>query len=110
MAFKVSGLPLFTAARMPMTHSRVVLVRTASTSNLPGPATELQLAGSPIDNFVFFVPPQRTIGHFITVLSYNGKVTFGMTSDEVRMLSYQLQQTHWGFFPCRGWYRTLEPS
>jgi len=55
---------------------------TASMSNMPGPAQPLQLAGRPIEKLVFFVPPSRTIGHFLTILSYNGRVMFGLASDQ----------------------------
>jgi len=53
-----------------------------SMSNLPGPTKHLQFSGNPISKFIFFVPPSRTLGHFISMLSYNGRVMFGITSDQ----------------------------
>jgi|TARA_B110000977_G_C10582860_1_gene301144 hypothetical protein len=38
------------------------------------------MLGVPIDNMFFFVPPLGTIGHFSTMVSYNGKVTVGFCS------------------------------
>jgi len=52
-----------------------------SMSNLPGPSTALHFSGNLITKFLFFVPPSSTLGHFVSILSYNGKVMFGMSSD-----------------------------
>jgi len=51
-------------------------------SNLPGPTKPLQLSGNTISKFIFFVPPSRTLGNFISMLSYNGRVMFGISSDQ----------------------------
>jgi len=52
-----------------------------SFSNLPGPTKALQFSGNNVTKFLFFVPPSRTLGSFISILSYNGRVMFGMSTD-----------------------------
>jgi WS/DGAT/MGAT family acyltransferase len=51
-------------------------------TNVPGPRQQLYFAGSPIHNFMFWVPRSANIGLGISILSYNGKVTLGIASDE----------------------------
>ena len=53
---------------------------TCSASTLPGPPRPCSMLGVPIDNMFFFVPPLGTIGHFSTMVSYNGRVTVGFCS------------------------------
>eukprot|EP00455_Lapot_gusevi_P053217 TRINITY_DN825_c0_g1_i1.p1 TRINITY_DN825_c0_g1~~TRINITY_DN825_c0_g1_i1.p1 ORF type:complete len:477 (+),score=126.02 TRINITY_DN825_c0_g1_i1:88-1518(+) len=54
---------------------------TVSMSNVPGPQEYLAFGGNPIQQFLFMVPAQRTLGHFVCIMSYNGGVTFGLNSD-----------------------------
>ncbi len=54
-------------------------------TNVPGPREQLYFAGSPIHNFMFWVPRSGNIGLGISILSYNGKVTVGIASDEKLM-------------------------
>mmetsp|Transcript_65891 Transcript_65891/g.129884 ORF Transcript_65891/g.129884 Transcript_65891/m.129884 type:complete len:125 (+) Transcript_65891:2-376(+) len=49
-----------------------------STSNVPGPSFDTAWCGAPIDQMVFFVPPQGRISIFLTVITYAGKVTVGI--------------------------------
>jgi len=67
---------------------------TLSLSNLPGPQFGIHFAGAELDNMVFFVPPTRTIGHFMTILSYNGFCTFGCASDS-RLIPEPLRVVQW---------------
>jgi len=34
-----------------------------------------------INKFIFFVPQTKTLGTFISMLSYNGRVMFGISTD-----------------------------
>jgi diacylglycerol O-acyltransferase len=51
-------------------------------TNVPGPRQPLYFAGQKIKNFMFWVPRSGKIGLGISILSYNGKVTVGIASDE----------------------------
>jgi len=51
-------------------------------TNVPGPRQPLYFAGSKIDNMMFWVPRSGAIGLGISILSYDGKVTVGIASDE----------------------------
>jgi diacylglycerol O-acyltransferase len=59
---------------------------TAVLTNVPGPQQPLYLAGSQMKEMMFWVPQNGNIGLGISILSYNGKVFFGMISDH-RLLS-----------------------
>lgn len=54
-------------------------------TNVPGPRQPLYFAGSKINNFMFWVPRSGKIGLGISILSYDGKVTVGIASDESLM-------------------------
>lgn len=54
---------------------------TAVATNVPGPQQQLYLAGSPIREQMFWVPQTGSIGIGLSILSYNGKVHFGMIVD-----------------------------
>lgn len=54
---------------------------TAVVSNVPGPRDPLSLAGQTIDSLMFWVPQSGRLGLGISVLSYAGKVQFGVASD-----------------------------
>ena len=51
-------------------------------TNVPGPRQPLYYAGQEVKNFMFWVPRSGKIGLGISILSYNGKVTVGIASDE----------------------------
>jgi len=53
----------------------------SSMSNVPGPQHEVSFAGAPVDDLVFFVPPQGTIASFLTIFSYAGGVQIGCLFD-----------------------------
>lgn len=51
-------------------------------TNVPGPRQALYYAGQEVKNLMFWVPRSGKIGLGISILSYNGKVTIGIASDE----------------------------
>jgi WS/DGAT/MGAT family acyltransferase len=51
-------------------------------TNVPGPRQPLYYAGQEVKNLMFWVPRSGQIGLGISILSYNGKVTIGIASDE----------------------------
>jgi diacylglycerol O-acyltransferase / wax synthase len=55
---------------------------TAVMSNVPGPQTPLYLAGSRLDQCMFWVPQSGDIGIGVSILSYNGGVQFGIVTDD----------------------------
>ena len=55
---------------------------TAVMSNVPGPQTPLYLAGSQLDQIMFWVQQSGDIGVGVSILSYNGGVQFGIVTDD----------------------------
>ena len=55
---------------------------TAVMSNVPGPQTPLYLAGSQLDQVMFWVPQSGDIGVGVSILSYHGGVQFGIVTDD----------------------------
>jgi diacylglycerol O-acyltransferase len=51
-------------------------------TNVPGPRETLYFAGQKVENFMFWVPRSGKIGLGISIISYDGKVTVGVASDE----------------------------
>jgi len=51
-------------------------------TNVPGPREPLYFAGKKIHNIMFWVPRSGAVGLGISILSYDGKVTVGLASDE----------------------------
>lgn len=58
---------------------------TAVMTNVPGPQKALYMAGSRIDEFMFWVPQSGSIGMGVSILSYDGRVQFGLVTDEKRV-------------------------
>jgi len=54
---------------------------TAVMTNVPGPQTPLHLAGSEIKQVMFWVPQAGNIGMGVSILSFNGRVQFGLITD-----------------------------
>ena len=54
---------------------------TAVATNVPGPQMPLYFAGSRIVDQMFWVPQTGSIGMGISILSYNGRVHFGLMTD-----------------------------
>jgi WS/DGAT/MGAT family acyltransferase len=54
---------------------------TAVLTNVPGPKTQLYLAGKKIKNMMFWVPRIGEVGHGISIISYNNQVTIGVATD-----------------------------
>jgi WS/DGAT/MGAT family acyltransferase len=58
---------------------------TAVMTNLPGPQTALYLAGARLAQIMFWVPQSGDIGMGVSILSYNGRVQFGLITDATRV-------------------------
>ena len=54
---------------------------TAVATNVPGPQQPLYMAGCPLREMMFWVPQTGSIGIGISILSYNGRVHFGLIAD-----------------------------
>jgi WS/DGAT/MGAT family acyltransferase len=54
-------------------------------SNVPGPPAAVRLGGSRIAQLMFWVPQSGDIGLGISLLSYDGKVQFGLIADRKRV-------------------------
>jgi diacylglycerol O-acyltransferase / wax synthase len=54
---------------------------TAVMTNVPGPQEPLYLAGSEINQVMVWVPQPGDIGMGVSILSFNGKVQFGLLAD-----------------------------
>lgn len=54
---------------------------TAVMTNVPGPQWPLYLAGSKVEQVMFWVPQSGNIGMGVSILSFNGKVHFGLITD-----------------------------
>jgi diacylglycerol O-acyltransferase len=54
---------------------------TAVMTNVPGPQTPLFMAGSEIKQVLFWVPQTGNIGMGVSILSFNGRVQFGLITD-----------------------------
>jgi WS/DGAT/MGAT family acyltransferase len=55
---------------------------TAVMTNVPGPAQPLYLAGARLRQPLFWVPQSGDIGMGVSILSYDGKVQFGLITDK----------------------------
>jgi WS/DGAT/MGAT family acyltransferase len=58
---------------------------TAVATNVPGPQMPLYFAGTRVREIMFWVPQSGTIGMGISILSYHGKVQFGLIVDAKRV-------------------------
>lgn len=54
---------------------------TAVMTNVPGPQVPLRFAGDTISQLMFWVPQAGNCGLGVSLLSYNGSVTIGITTD-----------------------------
>jgi len=54
---------------------------TAVATNVPGPQQPLYMAGCALSEMMFWVPQTGSIGVGISILSYNGRVHFGLIGD-----------------------------
>jgi len=50
-------------------------------TNVPGPTEQLHILGAPVTTMMFWVPQAGEIGLGISILSLNGSVRVGVTSD-----------------------------
>ena len=68
---------------------------TAVMTNVPGPQQRLYLAGSAIESLMFWVPQAGNIGVGASIISYDGKIQFGVVTD--RAISSRPQAIARGF-------------
>ncbi len=54
---------------------------TAVMTNVPGPQNPLYLAGSELKQIIFWVPQSGNIGMGLSILSFSGRVHFGLITD-----------------------------
>ncbi len=54
---------------------------TAVMTNVPGPAQALQFCGSTVEKVMFWVPQSGDIGMGVSILTYAGRVQFGLITD-----------------------------
>lgn len=54
---------------------------TAVMTNVPGPAAPLKFCGSTVENVMFWVPQSGDIGVGLSILTYAGRVQFGLITD-----------------------------
>jgi WS/DGAT/MGAT family acyltransferase len=54
---------------------------TAVATNVPGPQQPLYMAGCTLKEMMFWVPQTGSIGIGISIMSYNGRVHFGLIAD-----------------------------
>jgi diacylglycerol O-acyltransferase / wax synthase len=54
---------------------------TAVMTNVPGPQHQLYLAGSRLDQVMFWVPQSGDLGMGVSILSFGGKAQFGLITD-----------------------------
>ena len=50
-------------------------------TNVPGPQQRLYMAGSPLREMMFWVPQTGAVGVGMSILSYRGRVHFGLIAD-----------------------------
>jgi WS/DGAT/MGAT family acyltransferase len=58
---------------------------TTVATNVPGPQMPLYLAGCEVKELMFWVPQNGTVGMGVSILSYNGRVHFGLIADAKRV-------------------------
>jgi WS/DGAT/MGAT family acyltransferase len=58
---------------------------TTVATNVPGPQMPLYLAGCEVKEMMFWVPQNGSIGMGLSILSYNGRVHFGVIVDSKRV-------------------------
>nr|WP_318013652.1 wax ester/triacylglycerol synthase family O-acyltransferase [Roseateles oligotrophus] len=54
---------------------------TAVMTNVPGPTAPLQMLGSQVERLMFWVPQSGDIGVGVSILTYAGRVQFGLITD-----------------------------
>ncbi|HSN01435.1 MAG TPA: wax ester/triacylglycerol synthase family O-acyltransferase [Rudaea sp.] len=58
---------------------------TTVATNVPGPQMPLYLAGCEVKELMFWVPQNGSVGMGLSILSYNGRVHFGLIADGKRV-------------------------
>ncbi|MBS0556496.1 MAG: wax ester/triacylglycerol synthase family O-acyltransferase [Proteobacteria bacterium] len=58
---------------------------TTVATNVPGPKKPMYLAGVEVKELMFWVPQNGSVGMGVSILSYNGRVHFGLIADQRRI-------------------------
>ncbi len=78
----LSAIGMAPAAVQTMLLDQFSQKATTVLTNVPGPQVPLYISGSQVEKIMFWVPQNGTIGMGISILSYNGKVEFGLIVDK----------------------------
>jgi WS/DGAT/MGAT family acyltransferase len=78
----LSAIGMAPAAVQTMLLDQFSRKATTVLTNVPGPQVPLYVSGAKVDKIMFWVPQNGTIGMGISILSYNGKVEFGLIVDK----------------------------
>jgi hypothetical protein len=65
---------------------------TISMSNVAGPQFPLEWCGMPTRSMMFFVPPTGILSVFVTMQTYNGELSVGMSADGELLTQEALEQ------------------
>uniref|UniRef100_A0A1B6CV41 O-acyltransferase WSD1 C-terminal domain-containing protein n=2 Tax=Clastoptera arizonana TaxID=38151 RepID=A0A1B6CV41_9HEMI len=78
-------------ALFPVLFLRPILARNSSSivvSNMPGPEKFVKLGGFGVHDLIFWTPNKETTGVGVTILSYEGRLQFGIIADQA-LISHQ---------------------
>jgi diacylglycerol O-acyltransferase len=78
----LSAIGMAPAAVQTMLLDQFSRKATTVLTNVPGPQVPLYVSGAKVEKIMFWVPQNGTIGMGISILSYNGKVEFGLIVDK----------------------------
>jgi WS/DGAT/MGAT family acyltransferase len=78
----LSAIGMAPAAVQTMLLDQFSQKATTVLTNVPGPQVPLYVSGSKVEKIMFWVPQNGSIGMGISILSYNGKVEFGLIVDK----------------------------
>jgi hypothetical protein len=83
----------FTNVIWPALSNKVSL----SVSSLPGPSWTIEFCGTAVDNVAFWVPPVGTISLFVTMMTFNGRISISISADETIANAEEIKELSQGF-------------
>ncbi|MBS0474596.1 MAG: wax ester/triacylglycerol synthase family O-acyltransferase [Proteobacteria bacterium] len=81
----IPGATLAGIARMMSTSQIAIRQANVLISNVPGPQTQLFMNGARLTNYYAMGPLANNMGLFLSILSYNGQMSFSITSERVML-------------------------
>jgi diacylglycerol O-acyltransferase / wax synthase len=82
VAFDILNTIGFTPNQMEKVFTSIFAMKaTAVMTNVPGPRQTLYLAGTPLRQFIFWVPTSADLALGVSIFSYDGQVTIGISVD-----------------------------